>query len=133
MKANINITNRRLEKGLTLEELARSMKTTRQTIQRYESGKIVNIPAKKIELLAKLLDTSPSALMGWETLTQPKHNITKEQAMQSLFVLEQYAYQISQQQPIHLNENDYTKLLEDIIGIINSKATQISTEREFEH
>ncbi len=56
----------RKAKGLTLEELAEMVGTSRQTIHRYENGRIVNIPPEKIESLAIALDTTPSNLMGWE-------------------------------------------------------------------
>ena len=51
--------------GLTLEELARAVGTSKQTIHRYESGAISNIPPEKIVLLAKELKTTPSELFGW--------------------------------------------------------------------
>ena len=56
----------RKAKGLTLDELADLIGTSKQTIHRYENGIISNIPPKKIESLATALGTSPSELMGWE-------------------------------------------------------------------
>lgn len=67
-----NIKKKRLEHGLTLEELAKNVGVSRQTIQRYESGIISNIPSDKIELMAKALQTTPSYLMGWEEKTDEK-------------------------------------------------------------
>ncbi len=64
-----NIKRRRLEKRLTLEDLARAIGTSKQTIQRYESGVIGNIPSDKIEAIALKLDVSPAYLMGWEEMT----------------------------------------------------------------
>lgn len=55
----------RKEKKLTLEELAELVGTSRQTIHRYETGKIANIPPEKVEALASALGTTPSVLMGW--------------------------------------------------------------------
>jgi len=55
----------RKAKKMTLEELAEKIGTSRQTIHRYETGKISNIPPGKVEALALALDTTPSALMGW--------------------------------------------------------------------
>lgn len=51
---------------MTLEDVAKIVGVTRQTIQKYESGIIPNIPSDKIELLASALETTPSYLMGWE-------------------------------------------------------------------
>ncbi len=57
----------RKAKGLTLEELAETVGTSRQTIHRYENGTIVNIPPEKVVILAEALGTTPSMLMGWES------------------------------------------------------------------
>lgn len=56
----------RRARGLTLEELAELVGTSRQTIHRYENGVISNIPPEKIEALANALDTTPARLMGWD-------------------------------------------------------------------
>ena len=56
----------RTERGLSLEELAKRVGTSRQTIHRYENGTISNIPPEKVERLAQALGTSPSMLMGWQ-------------------------------------------------------------------
>ncbi len=56
----------RKKKGLSLEQLADMIGTSRQTVHRYETGVIANIPHEKIEALANALDTTPSNLMGWE-------------------------------------------------------------------
>lgn len=52
--------------NLTLEEVAKYVKVSRQTINRYENNIITNIPSDKIELLASLFNTTPAYLMGWE-------------------------------------------------------------------
>ncbi len=60
-----NLKSKRTEKGLTLDEVATKVGVSRQTIQRYESGVINNIPSDNIEKLASALDTTPAELMGW--------------------------------------------------------------------
>ena len=57
---------KRKKLGYTLEELAKKVKTSKQTIHRYENNIITNIPSDKIELLANALNCSPGYLMGWE-------------------------------------------------------------------
>ena len=59
---------KRIECGFTLEELARKIGTSKQTIHRYESGVITNIPSDKVEALAKALKTTPAYLMGWDDM-----------------------------------------------------------------
>lgn len=56
----------RCELGFTQEDLAIAADTTKQTIHKYETGIIANIPASKIKAIADKLDTTPAYLMGWE-------------------------------------------------------------------
>ena len=65
---NKNIHELRTQQGLTLQELADKVGTSKQTIQRYESGEISNIPYNKIMKLASALSTTPSKLMGLDDL-----------------------------------------------------------------
>lgn len=57
---------KRNDLGLTLEDVAKVSGVSRQTIQRYESGVIKNIPSDRIENIAKALRTTPEYLMGWK-------------------------------------------------------------------
>ncbi len=66
MKLNENLKYLRNEKKMTLEEVGKKISVSKQTIQRYESGQIPNVPYDKIVLLAKIFDVSPAYLMGWE-------------------------------------------------------------------
>ncbi len=61
-----NIKDMRALRQMTLEEVAAKVGVSRQTIQKYESGLISNIPSDKIEKLAAALETTPAFLMGWE-------------------------------------------------------------------
>jgi len=55
----------RKKNRLTLEELAAAVGTSKQTVQRYETGVISNIPPERVIALATALNTTPSTLMGW--------------------------------------------------------------------
>lgn len=68
-----NIKKRRLELEMTLEEVSKGVGVSRQTLSRYETGVIGNIPSDKIELLSKVLKTTPAAIMGWETSATPSN------------------------------------------------------------
>jgi transcriptional regulator with XRE-family HTH domain len=63
---NENIKRARLQQKMTLDDVAKIVGVSRQTIQRYESGVIGNIPSDRIEKIAQALHTTPGALMGWE-------------------------------------------------------------------
>jgi repressor LexA len=72
------LKSRRLEQHLTLEEVAAAIGVTRQTVQKYESGVIPNIPSDKIELLANALETTPAYLMGWDKPKESGIEITNQ-------------------------------------------------------
>ena len=59
----------RRARGLTLEELATAIGTSKQTISRYEKGVIANVPYEKIEALAAALGVAPGDLLGWQNPT----------------------------------------------------------------
>lgn len=56
----------REQKGITQEELAKLLNTTKQTVSKYENGIVTNIPSDKLDEIAKIFDTTPNYLMGWE-------------------------------------------------------------------
>lgn len=63
----INIRNRRIELGMSQEELAQKMGyTSRSTIAKIEAGKN-DIPQSKIQAFAAALNTTPGRLMGWDS------------------------------------------------------------------
>lgn len=86
MSIGQNIRRCRRDLGLTLEEVARQVGLSRQTMSRYETGVIGNIPSDKIELLAKTLHTTPSCLMGWdkEEVSSLPPNVTPLQPMRKV-------------------------------------------------
>lgn len=60
------IRNRRVEIGMSVDELAKRLGKNRATIYRYESDEIENFPVAVIPPLAEVLGVSPAYLMGWE-------------------------------------------------------------------
>lgn len=61
-----NIKNRRIELGLTQEELARRTGyADKSIIAKIEAGRI-DLPRSRILAFASALNTSPSWLLGWE-------------------------------------------------------------------
>ena len=60
------LKEKREEKGYTLEEAAKYINVSKVTLHRYENLTILNIPSDKIEILAKLYETTPKYIMGWD-------------------------------------------------------------------
>ena len=74
-----NIKELRTSLNLTLADIAKKTGVSRQTIQKYESGVITNVPSDKIELIAEALGTDPVHLMGWdEKLREKRKSLNKE-------------------------------------------------------
>ncbi len=66
MTTGSRIKQRRLELGLSADDLGKRINKNRATIYRYESNDIENLPTTVIPLLAKALETTPAYIMGWE-------------------------------------------------------------------
>lgn len=66
MSVGQRIKAAREQKDMTLDEVAKRCKTTKQTIFKYENEIVTNIPYDKIVMLSKALDVSPSYLFGWD-------------------------------------------------------------------
>ena len=65
------IKQRRIQLGLSVDQVAEKIGKNRATVYRYESSEIERFPIDVLEPLAVALRTSPTYLMGWETETEP--------------------------------------------------------------
>lgn len=72
------IRNQRHRLGLTQEELGAKVGTTKATINKYETGVVVNIKRPMLEKLAAALELSPSYLMGWADDDRPQQDTPQE-------------------------------------------------------
>lgn len=55
----------RIQRGLSIDDLADKLGKNRTTVYRYENGEIENLPLGILDSLADALDTTPAYLMGW--------------------------------------------------------------------
>lgn len=60
------IKQKRIEKGMTVEELAKALGKNRATVYRYENNQIPSVPHSIIGKLADALDVSIAFLLGKE-------------------------------------------------------------------
>ena len=60
------IRDRRIELGMSYQDVADATGLSKSTIQRYETGAIRKVPINQIEDLARALHVTPSYLMGWD-------------------------------------------------------------------
>jgi transcriptional regulator with XRE-family HTH domain len=75
----MNIQQRRLEKGWSQEELARHSGLSTRTIQRIEGGQKAGL--ESLKCLAAVFETSVSALMQEQTMTDQEQTDQPKQAM----------------------------------------------------
>lgn len=60
----------RKEHNLTQEELGAKIGVQKAAIQKYEKGTVKNIKRDSLIKLAKILDTTPEYLLGWDEMPQ---------------------------------------------------------------
>lgn len=66
---NERIREKRLDKGITLAQIADALGVTEATAQRYESGNIKSVPYEHMCKYGEILGCSPAYLMGWESIS----------------------------------------------------------------
>ena len=64
--AGERIRKLRLEKDLTLDDVAKHLGVGRQAVHKYEQGTVTNIPLENLEKMADLFGVTPSYLAGWD-------------------------------------------------------------------
>ncbi len=74
------IRNRRIELGLSVDELAKKLNKNRATVYRYESSYIKTYSPDVMEALAQALNTTPSYFYGYESNKRSSDNsISKDE------------------------------------------------------
>ena len=64
---------RRKELGLSAEYVAERLGVSPATIYRYEKGEIEKMPGNILEPISRILNTTPSYLMGWDSSSAPEN------------------------------------------------------------
>lgn len=71
MTTGERMKQRRKEIGFSAEKVAERLGVSPATIYRYEKGDIEKVPVDSLAELAKILQTTPAYLMGWEEQPTP--------------------------------------------------------------
>ena len=77
MNVGQRIKHRRKELKISADELAKALGKDRSTIFRYEKGDIEKLPLDILEPIAKVLQTTPQYLMGWDKV-QKKNDVLSD-------------------------------------------------------
>lgn len=75
MTTGERMKQRRKEIGFSAEKVAERLGVSPATIYRYEKGDIEKVPVDSLSELAKILQTTPAYLMGWEEQPTPATHI----------------------------------------------------------
>lgn len=89
---NERLKEERAKLGYTLLDVAKLLSVEEATVQRYESGKIKNIPYETVERLSEIYHCSPAHLMGWDAPAKVRKKVpvlSKIAAHRPLFAPEQ--------------------------------------------
>lgn len=73
--------------GLTQQDLGVICSTTKQTIYKYETGIVTNIPLDRLEKIASALGVSSAYLMGWEEKKEIPDELTLTEGEKKLVEL----------------------------------------------
>lgn len=135
----INIKNRRIELGMTQEELAEKLGyTSKSSIAKIETGKN-DVTQSKIVAFAKVLQTTPSYLMGWDSNRTHDSGIDETEAKKEDDFKAQLAdyndtkFDLLKKTAIYINHyadiEDYAKVLDLYEYIIENDFTSDETGR----
>lgn len=69
---------RRTELGYSYQTLAELTGMSKSSLQRYETGGIMNIPLSRLETLTNALGVSPDWLLGWSAESTPAKSHFKD-------------------------------------------------------
>lgn len=114
--------------GMTIETLAGKVGVTRQTISRYETGAIIDIPKSKLESVAAALDVSVDYLNGW-TLESQRDSIQYDLQKQKEML--QAAKNEDEKMAIELNVSILEESYEDLrIALQLQSASIFSNQKQ---
>ena len=121
------IKARRLELGLTLEDVAQAVGVGRSTVQRWESGLIKNMGRDKIAALAAILQMNPVELVPFG-----KFNLKAEVAGDELVRKIGLINDITEHSEGMIRKDDWARLEKlhqnPKLGILFDRAARISEE-----
>lgn len=118
-----NMKKFRLNKGLSFSELSKLVGVSAPTLQRYESGKIKNVPYESLLKLADVFGCEPKDLLGWsekqaEKTLEQLYDMLSEKGQQKFI---DYLSDLKTN-PENINPNKFVK--EIFIDGLNAKAKQ---------
>ena len=72
------LKRRRIELGLTQDDVAKHVGVSETTVSRWESGNIANMRRSRIVKLAEVLQISPGVIMGWADEPEQRQRVVPD-------------------------------------------------------
>ena len=114
IRENLNISQTDLAKGVNI---------SKQTLYKYETNVVTNIPSNVIEKIANILAVSPAVLMGWETNNTTASNLVYKLPTQIQILIDKAEY---------LNENGLNELIKYTNYLLSQIEYQKNNEKVME-
>lgn len=135
MNVGKRIRQRRVEIGMTVDELANKIGKNRATIYRYENGDIENLPLPVLEPIAKALGIEPSDLLSTsETISTEEKiiaNLRKFNLSEEKKIIENIQSKLVMLNKDGLNKtDDYISDLVDNPKYCNEKIEKLNADYE---
>ena len=111
IRENLNISQTDLAKGVNI---------SKQTLYKYETNVVTNIPSNVIEKIANILAVSPAVLMGWETNNTTASNLVHKLPTQIQILIDKAE---------HLNENGLNELIKYTNYLLSQSEYQKNNEK----
>lgn len=111
IRENLNISQTDLAKGVNI---------SKQTLYKYETNVVTNIPSNVIEKIANILAVSPAVLMGWETNNTTASNLVHKLPTQIQILIDKAEY---------LNENGLNELIKYTNYLLSQSEYQKNNEK----
>ena len=81
------IKQKRLDMGMTLDELAKRIGVSTATVSRWETGKIEDMKRSRIKALSDTLEIPIHVIMGWD---EPKETKSNQFTDEEMTIIENY-------------------------------------------
>lgn len=134
MEMSERIKERRIFMGYTQEELGEKLGLQKSAIAKYENGRVENIKRSVIANMAKILECSPSYLMGWTDAEQPTEELPKimqyydwlndlgkheaEKRVEELTYIPQYTHELKAAHNDHIDEPGELERMKNDLSIL---------------
>lgn len=115
MKPKNKLKERRLELGLTLDEIAKKVGVSKATVSRWETGEIVNMRRDRIAALAKVLKVDPNFILEIDfDKNNPISQLSKKEKFEYDKFMDDAVYYFNDES---VSDEDKKKLLDSLNNI----------------